>query len=122
MKQAEKLQKRAARVGFDWTEARDVIGKVREGRRLRRNLNPMPQPRGSPMSWATCCLPASIWPASPGSIRAWPCAAPISKFDRRFRRIEALLAADGRTAPEQATLEEMETLWVQAKTEERANG
>ena len=30
LKQAEKLQKRAARVGFDWTEARDVIGKVRE--------------------------------------------------------------------------------------------
>lgn len=30
MKQAEKLQKRAARVGFDWTEAKDVIGKIHE--------------------------------------------------------------------------------------------
>ena len=29
MKQAEKLQKRAARVGFDWTEAKDVLGKIR---------------------------------------------------------------------------------------------
>ncbi|TAL00215.1 MAG: nucleoside triphosphate pyrophosphohydrolase, partial [Rhodospirillaceae bacterium] len=43
------------------------------------------------------------------------------KFDRRFRRIETFLAAAGRT-PEQATLEEMEALWVQAKIEERSNG
>jgi ATP diphosphatase len=40
------------------------------------------------------------------------------KFDRRFRRVEALLAAEGR-APAQASLDEMETLWVQAKNEER---
>jgi len=40
------------------------------------------------------------------------------KFDRRFRRIEAFLAAEGRT-PQQSTLEEMEALWVRAKLEER---
>jgi ATP diphosphatase len=39
------------------------------------------------------------------------------KFERRFRRIEELLAARGRT-PAEATLEEMEALWVQAKHEE----
>ena len=28
--QAEKFQRRAARVGFDWTETKDVVGKIRE--------------------------------------------------------------------------------------------
>ncbi|MBX7200390.1 MAG: nucleoside triphosphate pyrophosphohydrolase, partial [Rhodospirillaceae bacterium] len=30
LKQAEKFQRRAARVGFDWTDAKDVIGKIHE--------------------------------------------------------------------------------------------
>lgn len=42
------------------------------------------------------------------------------KFERRFRRVEALLAAKGKS-PDQASLEEMEALWVQAKAEERSN-
>ena len=41
-----------------------------------------------------------------------------AKFMRRFARIEALLAADGRT-PSQSTLAEMDRLWDQAKAEER---
>jgi len=44
-----------------------------------------------------------------------------AKFDRRFRRIEALLADDGRT-PDQSNLDEMETLWQRAKREETALG
>ena len=41
-----------------------------------------------------------------------------AKFERRFHRIEALLALQGRT-PSEASLEEMEALWQQAKREER---
>ena len=41
-----------------------------------------------------------------------------AKFVRRFQRIEALLAADGRT-PSQSTLSEMDRLWDQAKAQER---
>jgi ATP diphosphatase len=40
------------------------------------------------------------------------------KFIRRFRRIEDLLAARGKT-PEQSNLEEMDRLWDQAKAAER---
>ena len=40
-----------------------------------------------------------------------------AKFERRFRRVEALLAADGR-APEASTLAEMDALWDRAKAEE----
>ena len=41
-----------------------------------------------------------------------------AKFVRRFRSIERALARQGRT-PEQATLEEMEALWVAAKRAEK---
>ena len=119
MKQAEKMQKRAARVGFDWNEARDVLGKVREeleeveveleSGTLRENL----AEEVGDLLFA-CVNLARKAGVEPGMAlrRA------NLKFDRRFRRIEDLLAAEGRT-PEQATLEEMETLWTRAKTEER---
>ena len=41
-----------------------------------------------------------------------------AKFVRRFRRIEELLAAAGRS-PSEATLVEMERAWEEAKAEER---
>ncbi len=41
-----------------------------------------------------------------------------AKFERRFRRIEELLAAEGRR-PDDATLGEMDALWDRAKAEER---
>src|SRR4051812_12200948 len=44
-----------------------------------------------------------------------------AKFERRFRAIEAALADAGRT-PRQATLEEMEELWLRAKHAERQPG
>ena len=40
------------------------------------------------------------------------------KFERRFRRIEALLADDGR-GPSESDLAEMDRLWDRAKAEER---
>ena len=43
-----------------------------------------------------------------------------AKFERRFRRVESLLAAAGKR-PDQATLDEMERLWEQAKREERGS-
>ena len=39
-----------------------------------------------------------------------------AKVERRFRFVEARLAAGGRS-PAEATLEEMEALWQRAKTE-----
>ena len=43
-----------------------------------------------------------------------------AKFERRFHAIETALAAEGRR-PENASLEEMEALWQQAKRAERKN-
>jgi nucleoside triphosphate diphosphatase len=42
-----------------------------------------------------------------------------AKFERRFRRVEALLAEQG-TTPEKSTLAEMDALWDKAKVEERS--
>ena len=41
-----------------------------------------------------------------------------AKFERRFRRIEAWLAEQGRT-PAESTLAEMDALWERAKAEAR---
>ena len=43
-----------------------------------------------------------------------------AKFERRFRGVEKLLAAEGQT-PEEATLSEMDALWDRVKAEEKAD-
>jgi len=119
MKQAEKMQKRAARVGFDWTEAKDVIGKVREeteevAAEIESNASHEKIAEEMGDLLFACVNLARKAEVDPGmALRG-----ANLKFERRFRRIEALLAAEGRT-PSDATLEEMEALWVQAKHEER---
>ncbi|MSO73188.1 MAG: nucleoside triphosphate pyrophosphohydrolase [Rhodospirillaceae bacterium] len=124
MKQAEKLQKRAARVGFDWTEAKDVLGKIRE--ELAEVAAEFEQADGSAGS---ACLTdevgdllfACVNLARKANIDPGMALRGTNlKFDRRFRRVEALLAAQGR-GPTEASLPEMENLWVQAKNEERRN-
>jgi ATP diphosphatase len=119
LKQAEKMQKRAARVGFDWSEAKDVIGKVREemeevAAEFESNTSPQKIAEEVGDLLFACVNLARKADIDPGmALRGTSL-----KFERRFRRIEALLAAQGRT-PGEATLEEMEALWVQAKHEER---
>jgi len=122
MKQAEKLQKRAARVGFDWTEAKDVLGKIREELdEVAHEFDLAPDIMGNPrltdelgdllFACVNLARKANIDPGM--ALRGTNL-----KFDRRFRRVEALLAAEGRS-PSEASLDEMEKLWVQAKNEER---
>ena len=127
LKQAEKFQKRAARVGFDWTDTKDVIGKIREeleevtqeldaagvNAAAGANANPRLTDEIGDLLFAVVNL-ARKADIDPGmALRGTN-----QKFSRRFRRVEALLAETGR-APAQATLEEMEALWVRAKHEER---
>jgi len=120
LKQAEKFQKRAARVGFDWTEAKDVLGKIREELDEVTAEFEVDTPATSRLTdeigdlLFACVNLARKAGVDPGmALRGTNL-----KFDRRFRRVETLLATKGRT-PEQATLQEMEDLWIQAKHEER---
>jgi len=117
LKHAEKLQKRAGRVGFDWPEAGQVLDKIDE--EVAEIKEAMAAGAG-PAKLAdeigdllfACVNLARKVNIDPGmALRGTNL-----KFERRFRRIEELLAVHGKT-PAQASLDEMEALWVQAKRE-----
>lgn len=112
---ALKLQKRAARVGFDWHQASDVLAKFSE------ETSEMAEEMASGGSkdrlqdemgdlLFTCVNLARKLDIDPETALRHGNA----KFERRFKALEALLAADGKT-PETSNLEEMDTLWDKAK-------
>jgi ATP diphosphatase len=113
---AEKLQKRAARVGFDWKQTDPVIDKIQEElAELRAELMAAKVDAARVTDELGDVLFAVANLAH--HCRVDPEAALRStndKFERRFRHIERRLAEQGRR-PAEATLEEMETLWQEAK-------
>ncbi|MEE8533973.1 MAG: nucleoside triphosphate pyrophosphohydrolase [Alphaproteobacteria bacterium] len=115
---AVKLQARAARVGFDWPDAKPVFGKIDEEiGEIRAEL----ASGGSPERLADeigDLLFACVNLARHAGVDAEAALRHgNAKFERRFRRVEVLLAAEGRT-PEDAALDEMDRLWDRAKAEE----
>jgi len=116
---ADKLQRRAARVGFDWPEAAQVLDKIEEEiGELRRELDAgsakdAVEDEVGDLLFALANLARHLGVDPEVALRRGN-----RKFERRFRAIEAALAAEGRR-PEAATLEEMEALWQQAKARER---
>jgi MazG family protein len=114
---AEKLQKRAARVGFDWKETAPVIDKIEEElSELRAELQAGKIDPARVLDELGDVLFAVANLAR--HCKVDPEAALRStndKFERRFRYVEKCLAEHGRK-PAAATLEEMETLWQEAKT------
>jgi nucleoside triphosphate diphosphatase len=114
---AEKLQKRAARVGFDWKTIGPVIDKIEEELgELRAELDAgtvdparITDELGDVLfAVANLARHSKIDPEA--ALRSTN-----DKFERRFRYVEKRLAAQGRK-PAEATLEEMEALWQEAKT------
>jgi ATP diphosphatase len=116
---AGKLQKRAARVGFDWSEANAVLDKIAEEvAELRTELAAGAAPRPvedeiGDLLFAGANLARHLAVDPEAALRRCN-----GKFERRFAHIEAALAAAGRS-PAEASLEEMEALWQQAKRKER---
>jgi len=113
---AEKIQKRAARVGFDWKETGPVIDKIEEELgELRTELaqGTIDQDRLvdelGDVLFAVANLARHVKVDPEAALRATN-----DKFERRFRHIERRLAESGRT-PSDATLDEMEALWQEAK-------
>jgi ATP diphosphatase len=117
---AEKIQKRASRVGFDWGEPLPALDKVEEeAAELRVELaDRAPQRRVEEeigdLLFA-CVNVARLSGVDPETALRRATA----KFERRFRRIEQHLAARGKR-PEESTLAEMDALWDVAKKEESA--
>jgi MazG family protein len=117
---AQKLQRRAARVGFDWPEAAQVLAKIEEeiGEIRAELATAAPRERLAgevgDLLFAVVNLARHLGLDGEAALRATN-----AKFERRFRAIEDALAATGRR-PEDASLDEMEALWQQAKCAEGA--
>lgn len=117
---AEKLQKRAARIGFDWPEPARVLDKVEEELvELRAELkggstDRMEDELGD-LLFALANLARQLEIDPEAALRRGN-----AKFTRRFHHIEAALAAADR-APQDADLAELETLWHAAKAAERSS-
>jgi MazG family protein len=116
---AEKLQKRAARVGFDWPDTVPVVAKVREELAeveveiaAQAPIDRVVDEIGD-LLFVCTNLARHLKVDPEAALRQ-----ANGKFERRFRRIEAILEAEG-TELETAGLERMEAAWQQAKLEER---
>lgn len=115
---AEKLTKRAARVGFDWPDAAAVLDKLdEEVAELRAEL-----PAADPVRLADelgdmLFVLANL--ARKLNLDPETCLRGANeKFARRFSAVEASLAAEGRT-PAETPLADMEAAWHEAKLAER---
>jgi ATP diphosphatase len=116
---ALKLQNRAARVGFDWVTPPPILDKIEEEvDELREAMDKGAAPEAiedemGDLLFAVVNLARRLSLDPEQALRR-----ACRKFDRRFRRVEALLAADNRT-PATTTLDDMEEKWQRAKAEER---
>jgi nucleoside triphosphate diphosphatase len=114
---AEKIQKRAARVGFDWPAAAPIFDKIEEEiaelrAELDANVPALIEDELGDLLFAVANLARHLDVDPETALRK-----ATRKFERRFRRVETLLAESGRT-PSGSTLDEMETEWRRAKAEE----
>ena len=135
--EAFKLSSRAAHVGFDWPEVEGLFAKLaEETAELKKDLAEYPAPGPRPVNRGIAGSGALKVPEELRSrledevgdlffvlvnIARYLSLDPESalrktnrKFKRRFQWVEAELARQGRSL-EQATLEEMESLWQQSK-------
>ena len=116
---ALKLQKRAARVGFDWPSTDEVLDKiVEEARELVEARKALTQTEMADefgdLMFVMVNLGRHLGLDAEAALRG-----ANAKFTRRFGRIEDWLAERGVT-PADSDLAEMDALWNRAKLEERA--
>jgi len=140
--EAHKLSSRAAHVGFDWPNVEGLFDKLREEtEELREQLAEFPAPGPRPQGRGVA---GSGKATVPDKLRArleeevgdlffvlvniarYLSLDPESalkktnrKFKRRFQWMEQRLRESGRN-PEQATMDELESLWQQAKQQEKS--
>lgn len=115
LQRSQKLQKRAARVGFDWEHWRQVLPKIQE--ELAEVIEAVEQ--GEPFArveeevgdviFGTTNLARLLGVNADNALRLTN-----RKFEQRFLKVEALLNERG-ISLEQATLQQMDEAWEQAK-------
>jgi len=116
---AVKLQKRAARVGFDWPSTDEVVAKITEEAaelveaRARLTEAEVAEEFGD-LLFVMANLARHLGVDPEAALRG-----ANAKFTRRFGRIEDWLEAAGKR-PDDSDLAEMDALWNRAKAEEKA--
>ena len=116
---AVKLQKRAARVGFDWPSTDEVLAKMTEEvaelveARDTLTAAEVAEEFGD-LLFVMANLARHMQVDPEAALRS-----ANAKFTRRFQKIEDWLAKAGKT-PDQSDLAEMDTLWNRAKAEDKA--
>jgi ATP diphosphatase len=113
---ALKLQQRAAKVGFDWAEAEPILAKLEEEigefrAALRQGDAAAQADEFGDVLFSLVNLGRHLELDPESALQGTN-----AKFRHRFHAIEKALTQSGRTL-EDASLEEMEALWQQAKTE-----
>ena len=116
---AYKLQKRAARVGFDWPVVDDVIAKIAEEAaelvEARDTLTPTEvEEEYGDLMFVMANLGRHLGVEPEAALRA-----ANKKFIRRFSAVEARLRDLGKT-PQDSDLTEMDALWDAVKHAERS--
>lgn len=115
---AVKLQKRAARVGFDWPTTDEVLDKLREEvielveARERLTQTEVAEEMGD-LLFVMANLARHMGVDPEAALRGTN-----AKFTRRFAKIEDWLAEAGKT-PDQSDLTEMDALWNRARAEDK---
>jgi MazG family protein len=114
---AEKLQKRAARVGFDWDDIDGVVEKVREElAECEETFPDQTDPDKRVLEIGDLLFSCVNLARHLGVDAEHALRAANHRFERRFQRVEVCLRASGK-APDQAHRDEMERLWDTVKKE-----
>lgn len=108
---AEKLQKRAARVGFDWPDVAGPADKLAEevGELAAAGTETEQAEEAGDLLFAAVNLVRFYGVAPEDALRA-----ANAKFERRFRAMEALASQQGRNFAD-LTLDQQEALWCEVK-------
>ena len=113
---AENLQKKAARVGFDWERLEEVADKAREEvTEFIETLAHPDRPERIKEEFGDLLFAIVNVARFVGVSPEDALTHTNRKFVTRFQHIEKRLEEDGRT-PEDATLEEMDRFWDEAKS------
>ena len=117
---AAKLQKRCAKVGFDWSELEPTIQKVEEELQVVRDeVSKQPQNPQAIEEEIGDLLFASVNVARHLKLNPEEALRKANlKFERRFRQVEQSILASGRQL-EQVSLAEMDLIWDQVKQQEK---
>jgi MazG family protein len=116
--EAYQMATKASRVGFDWPDAAAVLDKVEEEVAELREALRAGDTRAASAEVGDLLFAVVNLGRLAGEDPESALKAANRKFRRRFRHVEDRLRERGRS-PAESNLEEMESLWVEAKQRER---